>query len=350
MKEKIAIWAIVVNVVLAGLKLGVGWWIGAGSIMADGWHSLTDVFSSFVGFAGIEIAKKPKDKKYPYGYFKYEVLAGLIIVVILLITGLGIIYEGWNNIFEGKQLEINYWGLGVMFFSASINEIMARLKIYYGKRENSVALISDGVHSRVDVYSSLIIFVGLFFVSYWQYLDSLLTILVGLYVIYESYKLTRESLGSLTDASAGEEMNKKVEAILKKNNINFSEIITQIKGPVVSANITIKIEKGKSVAEGTKVSDNLKNVLLKEIEELEYVAIQIENREETFNYYQSNDIFEDKRIIGWEGRCFMSRKTKDKNFGLCECIQCGNTIKHLPGAPCQNNVCEKCGATMRRKQ
>lgn len=347
MKEKIAIWAIVVNIVLAGLKLGVGWWIGAGSVMAEGWHSLTDVFSSFVGFIGIEIAKKPKDRNYPYGYFKYEVLAGLVIVVLLFVTGLGIVYDGWLKIFEGSQLQMSYWGLGVMFFSALINEIMARLKIYYGKKENSVALISDGVHSRVDVYSSLIIFVGLIFVFYWSYLDSLLTIFVGLYVIYESYKLARESLGSLTDMSAGKEIEEKVKNVLQKNNINYSEIITQKKGAVVSANITINIEKNKSVAEAAKISELLKTVLLNEVDELEYVVIQIEDREEVFNFFQSNDLLDGKKIIEWKGRRFLNRNKKD--FGFCECARCGYITKHLPGTPCQKIECEKCGENMRRQ-
>lgn len=350
MKEKIAIWAIVANVVLAGLKLGIGWWIGAGSIVAEGWHSLTDVFSSSIGFVGIEIAKKPKDKTYPYGYFKYEVLAGLVIVVVLLITGLGIVYDGWISICEGQKLQMNHWGLGVMFVSAFINEIMARLKIYYGKKENSVSLVSDGVHSRVDVYSSLIVFVGLIFVSYWRYIDSLLTVLVGLYVIYESYKLAKESLGLLTDISAGREVEEKVKSVLQKNNIQFSEVITQQKGSVVSANITINIEKGKSVAEATQISDFLKTILLNEIDELEYVAIQIEDREEVFNYYQSNDFLEDKKVVKWEGRRFLNRNTKDKDFGFCECAKCGYTVKHIAGMPCQDSKCEKCGAAMRRNQ
>jgi cation diffusion facilitator family transporter len=349
MKEKIAIWAIVANIVLAVSKLGIGWWIGAGSIMAEGWHSLTDVFSSFISFVGIEIAKKPKDDKYPYGYFKYEVLAGLIIVVILFATGSGIVYDGWVNIFDNQALQVNYWGLGVMFVSALINETMARLKIYYGKKENSVALISDGVHSRVDVYSSLIILVGLIFVPYWQYMDSALTILVGLYVIYESYKLARESLGSLTDKSAGKEVEEKVKAVLQKNNIKYSEVITQQKGAVVSANITINIEKEKSVAEATQISDFLKTVLLNEVEELEYVVIQIEDREEIFNYFQSNNIFEDKKVVKWEGRRFLNRGKNDKDLGFCECEKCGDVQKHLAGVPCQSVKCNKCGTTMHRK-
>jgi len=58
-----------------------------------------------------------------------------------------------------------------MIFSALINEIMVRLKIYFREKENSVALISD-VHSRVDVFTSLAVFARLILNKYWIFIDS----------------------------------------------------------------------------------------------------------------------------------------------------------------------------------
>jgi divalent metal cation (Fe/Co/Zn/Cd) transporter len=58
-----------------------------------------------------------------------------------------------------------------MIFSALINEIMVRLKIYFREKENSVALISD-VHSRVDVFTYLAVFAGLILNKYWIFIDS----------------------------------------------------------------------------------------------------------------------------------------------------------------------------------
>jgi len=103
-----------------------------------------------------------------------------------------------------------------MIFSALINEIMARLKIHFGKKENSMALLSDGFHSRIDVFTSLAVFAGLFLTEYWIYADSILAFLVGLYIIKESFSLGREAVDSLLDVSASPEIEEKIKLIANK--------------------------------------------------------------------------------------------------------------------------------------
>jgi len=71
------------------------------------------------------------------------------------------LYQKQKDKFTPSPTSIGYLALGVMLASAVINEIMARLKITYGKKENSVSLLSDGIHSRVDVYASLVVLIGL---------------------------------------------------------------------------------------------------------------------------------------------------------------------------------------------
>ena len=167
MKEKVAVISISVNTVLAGSKIAVGVFSNSAAILAEGVHSFMDILSSAIGYVGIKISQKPSDTKHPYGHYKFEVLAGTIITLILLATGIGIIYEAYKNFLNPEKIEIGYLAFGVMIFSAVVNEIMARIKIHYGKKENSISLLSDGVHSRVDVYISLAVLVGLFFTKYW---------------------------------------------------------------------------------------------------------------------------------------------------------------------------------------
>jgi len=154
MKENIAKISILVNVILAGTKIVIGFISHSSSILADGIHSFMDIFSSAIGYLGIKASKKPADEKHPYGHFKFEVLSGVIITLILFITGAVIIYESYIKILSPVEIKFGYLGFAVMIFSAVVNEIMARIKTYFGEKENSITLISDGFHSRVDVYTS----------------------------------------------------------------------------------------------------------------------------------------------------------------------------------------------------
>ncbi|HHE45935.1 MAG TPA: cation transporter, partial [Candidatus Moranbacteria bacterium] len=195
-KERVAIASILANVILAGSKIFIGLISQSSAILAEGLHSFMDIFSSAIGYIGIKVSCKPGDKEHPYGHYKFEVLAGFFITLFLFGTGLGIIYEAYQKFLNPSIVKLPLLAFGVMLFSVLVNELMARLKIYFGKKENSVVLLSDGIHSRVDVFASLAVFIGLFLTPYWIYVDPLLALLIGLYVIKESISLGKEAFDS----------------------------------------------------------------------------------------------------------------------------------------------------------
>jgi len=335
---KIALISIFANVILAGGKLAAGFIAGSGAVFAEGLHSGMDILSSTISFAGIKMAKKPVDQKHPYGHYKFEVLAGLTITIILFLTGLFIISESIREFKNPSPVTIGYLALGVMLASAVINEIMARLKIHYGKKENSVALLSDGVHSRVDVYASLVVLAGLFLTKYWIYVDSILALLVGLYIVKESFSLGKEAIDSLLDVSAGEEIEEKIKTIAKTQNIEISSLKTQKKGSALTANLEIKLPSNLSVEEATKISNNLREKLTESIEKLQYVAIQITSHEIEIGFYKPDF----GKGFGWQ------RKGEGPG-GYCVCPNCGYKIPHERGTPCSMLKCPNCKINLKRK-
>ena len=97
MKEKIAGISIFANLVLAIGKIIVGFLANSAAVLAEGIHSGMDIFSSGISFIGIKLSKKPVDEKHPYGHYKFEVLAGVIITLILFVTGIVIIYKAYQG-------------------------------------------------------------------------------------------------------------------------------------------------------------------------------------------------------------------------------------------------------------
>jgi len=349
MKEKVAILSLIVNALLAGGKIAVGLFSGSAAVLAEGVHSFTDIFSSAIGYVGIRTSQKPADRQHPYGHYKFEVLSGVVITIILLATGLGIIYDAYQEFLDPKKINVGYLAFGVMLFSAVINEIMARIKISIGKEENSISLLSDGFHSRIDVFSSLAVLGGLFLVSYWIYADSILALLVGIYIIKESFSLGKEAVDSLLDVSAGDEIEEEIKKIAKRENVELASLKTQKKGSIVTANLEIRLPSVLKLEEATKIADALKDRLVGGIENLQYVVIQIVSHDVERSFYKPTF----GRSFGWQRRGRFAKVDKSAAGlgpdGHCVCPQCGYSIKHKRGVPCSSIKCSHCNINLERK-
>ncbi len=349
MKRKIALLAIFVNMILSASKIFIGLISHSTAVLAAGLDSFVDIFASAISYIGIKISGKPADEKHPYGHYKFEVMSGSVITLLVLATGIGIIYDAVKNFYSGSEVSVNYLAYGVMVFSVIINIIMSYLKIHYGKKENSISLLSDGVHSKIDVYTSSAILIGLFFIPYWVYADSVLAILIGIFIIKEAFSLGREAVGSLLDVSAGQEMEDNIKALIAEDNIEVNSIKTQKKGSAVTANIEIKLQKDLTVDEAAKISNNLRRKLIDKIDSLQYVAIQIASHDIKTSYYKADF----GKSYGWQTKGRFRDKVTDAQGkgpnGICVCPQCGYETAHERGRPCSGLTCPKCKIALSRK-
>lgn len=347
----ISILAVLANLVLAAGKIVTGIATGIVSILADGINSGTDVIASLIGYAGIKAAEKPADKEHPYGHGKAEVISGFVITIIILLSGIFILYDAIKSFFVETQLSIGIIAFIVMGISAAINGVMSQIKIYYGKKFDSYSLISDGIHSRIDLLVSLGVFLGLFLIKIYPRADSIIALLVGLYILKESLKLGKETTDSLLGISAGEEIENKIKSIAKEQKIEVEDLKTQKRGSSITANIEIKLPSKIKVKQASQISEKLKNHLVKEINNLEYVAIQIKSHDVKENYFNPQSGI--GKGFGWQ------RKGKFKDIvknaqgkgpeGYCVCPKCGYKIKHEKGVPCSTIKCLKCRINLTRE-
>ena len=80
--------SIIINGIMFFLKLLIGVIIGSISVIADAFHTLTDVISSGVVIWGFNESEKPADKEHPYGHGRAEYVATLVIAILLIIAGI----------------------------------------------------------------------------------------------------------------------------------------------------------------------------------------------------------------------------------------------------------------------
>ncbi|HHE76429.1 MAG TPA: cation diffusion facilitator family transporter [Candidatus Parcubacteria bacterium] len=275
-KEKVSILSAFVNAILTASKLFFGLMIGSAALIADGVHSGIDIISSFGVYLGIKVAKKPVDEKHPYGHYRAESLAGLFVIVLLSSSALWIIYEAILDLLAKSQQEIFSTGAIILvIITIIVNELMARLKFYYGRKDESLSLVADAEHSRADVLSSIGVLIPLFFAKYFPPIDGITAFLIGGYILFESFKLGQEITDSLLDVS-NKDMEGKIRKICQSHKIEISDLKTRKIGSANFAEIKIKLPLKLKVEDVQKITDTLEDRLLKNIPELKQIVISIE--------------------------------------------------------------------------
>jgi cation diffusion facilitator family transporter len=349
MKEKISLLGILVNSLLAAGKITVGVFAHSASILADGFHSLADIFSSFIGYFGIKKAQQPADAEHPYGHFKFEVLSGIVIVLFLLAAGIEAIFEAYQNYLDPQKINLSYWTFVVMLTSVAVNFATSQLKIYYGKKESSLTLLTDGMHDKADVLASGAVLLGLLLSRYWIYADALLACLIGLYIIKEAFPIGKEAIDSLLDVSAGKEVEDKIKNLVQKQQIDLASLKTQKKGSAITANLEINLDSSLTVEKANQISDTLRKKLMQEIENLQFVIIQIKSHALENNFYQPTF----GRGFGWQRKGRFKDELPQAEGkgpdGQCVCPQCGYTTPHQKGVPCSTLQCPVCHIHLERK-
>ena len=158
------IWATKVSLAVlastAAMQVVIVVFTGSVALLADTIHNFGDAATALPLWAAFTLARRAPTRRFTYGYGRAEDLAGLLIVLAILATGIVAGYESVKRLDDPP--EINYlWAVVVASIVGFMgNEAVALFRIKVGKEIGSAALVADGMHARVDGLTSLAVLVG----------------------------------------------------------------------------------------------------------------------------------------------------------------------------------------------
>ncbi len=214
-KERWALGSLILNLTLAILKLVAGLFTGSLALIAEAIHSFSDLVASIISLISVKLSsKKPAD--FPYGLYKIENIAAIIISFFLFFASYEIIREAF---FSEKETEIKHTGIAilVMVIAMISTFIYSRLEIKAAKRLNSPTLLADAQHIWADFLSSLIVIVGLIGVYFGYPLDKYAAALVALFILHSGWEIFISGIKVLLDVSIDEEELNKIKEIIYKH-------------------------------------------------------------------------------------------------------------------------------------
>lgn len=206
--------SIIGNVLLFLLKLLIGVAINSLSLIADAFHSLSDVLTSIVVLVGFKFGEKPADKEHPFGHGRIEIIATLIIAFLLIVVTYDLGKSAVLRIISPQKVKFSSIAIIFMITSAGFKEWMASFSIFLGKKINASSLIADAWHHRSDAIASLLVGLGLIFMRFNLYLiDGILALGVAILIGWIAVRLIITSSSTLIGEAPDLELINKISQI-----------------------------------------------------------------------------------------------------------------------------------------
>lgn len=200
-KTNIALTSIAAAIFLTGIKLFVGIQTNSLGILSEAAHSGLDLIAALLTYFAVTIAERPADEEHQYGHGKIENVSALLQTILLFVTCAWIIWEAIRRLVSHEtHIEATAWGFSVMVTAIIIDVSRSRALRRIAKKHRSQALEADALHFSSDIWSSLVVIVGLAFVSKgYTTVDAIAAIGVALLVLFVSYRLGRRTIDALMD-------------------------------------------------------------------------------------------------------------------------------------------------------
>lgn len=252
-KQQGAILSIISNSILIIFKLFTGIYINSVSVISEGIHSSIDLVASVISYFSIKKSSQMEDDDHPFGHGKYENVSGFFEAILILFTGVIIIYEAFSNLIFKHNIKYLYSGMLVMGLSCCINLIVSLKVLNISNNTKSISLKVDGMHILTDSITSFGVFIGLFLVKLTglSFFDSLSAIFVAVLIIKTSILLIDNSVKDLVDSSLSKIDLEKIITILKSHPEikSFHKLRTRKSGETREINMHLLFDSNKSLVE-----------------------------------------------------------------------------------------------------
>ncbi len=160
MAQRLAQLGLVINALLAVIKLIAGLVGNSYALVADAIESATDMIGSLVVWSGLRIASRDPDDRYPFGYGRAEPLAAATVSALMLGAGIGIAVEAIQEIRTPHHAPAPFT-LAVLAAVIVIKELLAKRVLRESAATGSVVVKADAWHHRADAITSAAAFVGI---------------------------------------------------------------------------------------------------------------------------------------------------------------------------------------------
>ncbi len=262
---------------------------GSAGLFADALHNLGDVFTTVALWIAFVLSSRAANQRYTYGYYRSEDLAGIFIVLVIIASAVAGAVESIQKLTSHNVPTQLYLSMAAALVGVIGNEGLAHYKIKVGKRINSVPLVADGQHSRIDGLTSLAALVGLIFVRLGLPIaDPIAGLVITVVILTVVYSTSRSVLQRLLDAVDP----RVVPAILKTARaVPGVEEVTDVRarwvGHTMHIAMNIEVDAELTLAKAHAIAEEVRHRLFHDIRGVSEVVIHTDPSSASGDYHQA---------------------------------------------------------------
>jgi len=260
---------------VALIQFGIAGIGGSAGLFADALHNLGDVLTTVALWIAFIVSNRAANQRYTYGYHRGEDLAGIFIVLVIIASAVASAVESIQKLASGAAPTHLVLSMAAALVGVAGNELLAQYKISVGKRINSIPLIADGQHSRIDGLTSLAAFIGLVFAAFGLPIaDPIAGIVITIVIVTVVYSTTHSVLERLLDAIDTRIVPR---IITSSSSVSGVERVCEVRarwvGHTLHITMNIEVDPELTLVRAHDIAEEVRHLLFHDIEGVSDVII-----------------------------------------------------------------------------
>ncbi len=263
---RVALLGMVINLVLAILKITAGILGNAYALIADGIESALDIGGSAVIWSGLKFAARPPDETHPYGHGKAEPVAAAIVAIGVIVAAVLLGLASVREIMVPHHAPAA-WTLPLLVGVIVVKELLYRSVIRLGREAESTAVQTDAWHHRADAFTSIAAFIGISIALIggpgWEPADDWAALLACLLIAYNGFSLLSPALHEIMDTAPRGDMAAGIRATASEvaGVIEVEKCLVRKMGLHFYVDLHLRVDGKISVRDGHEIAHLVKEAI-----------------------------------------------------------------------------------------
>lgn len=211
--ERVALYSLLVNVFLLGLNLAMAWFSGSLALMAETAHNLADLAASATVWIGLILSQR-KAHDFPYGLYKIENVAAIVVGLLIFLTAYEIAKEAFIE--SGREVVMHPVILLGVLLAALVPWLFSRYELRVARAINSPSLTADAKEFQAHVWSSGVVVTSLLGQWIGWRLDGPAALVIILWIVRAGWETLTAGMRVLLDASLDAETLQRIRRIIER--------------------------------------------------------------------------------------------------------------------------------------